>query len=609
MTDISSGEAFSALPSSAMILDRTGIVLSIDTEWRLCAPTADTVSESIDIGSDYLAICRSSALAGADGAAEVLAGLESVLSGKRPVFVFDCPARAPSETRWFQMVVLALSGDVFRVAVIYLDITEQKRLLAGKEESLNGFHEVIRTSNLAYVVIDAMGGVLDLNESYLHLAGRTDRNGIIGRHVSDLVSKGDHQRLMDAIIRCISTGGVRRIELDYCRDSKNMRVVGMNLVRITAETTPRVVAFCFDLTEQKREAMALRNRTEKEDRYRAVVETQTELVCRYLPDTTLTFVNEAYCRFFQMTREELVGRTFLDFIPVGAREDALSSIGRTISGKQPVIYEHEVTGPDGEAHWQEWVDIPIYDNAGRIIELQGIGRDITQQHQAEEQLKLSHRHVHDLASRLMRAQEIERRSIARELHDDLSQRLAAHAIALSNLKRRMPELPEAMAQRMSALESEAMSLGDSVRQLSHQLHPAVLEQLGMPAALRSFCTEAAERSGLIFHVDAKDPKHIMTDQVALALYRVAQETIRNIERHARAKNVWVSVFVDERNAKMEIRDDGVGFDASGSKKSTGLGLISVEERIRFLNGRLALESRPGNGTSIHVYIPQPQATL
>jgi PAS domain S-box-containing protein len=126
-----------------------------------------------------------------------------------------------------------------------------------------------------------------------------------------------------------------------------------------------------------------------EERYREVVDSQTEMVCRYREDTTLTFVNEAYCRFFGKERGELIGMRFLSLIPVEGHDDVMTTIGRIIVEKRPASHEHEVLRPDGSIGWMQWDDYPIHDRQGRLLELQGIGKDITERHLAIEQLRQS----------------------------------------------------------------------------------------------------------------------------------------------------------------------------------------------------------------------------
>jgi PAS domain S-box-containing protein len=150
--------------------------------------------------------------------------------------------------------------------------------------------------------------------------------------------------------------------------------------------TVLVLSLAAAMTERRRTERALR---QSEEQYREVVETQTELVCRYLPDTTLTFVNEAYCRFFGRRREELVGQKFLELIPESSRRAALEHVSSLIKNPRTYEYQHEVSMPDGTTRWQQWVDHAIVGPDGRVTEFQGIGRDITDRKAAEELLRQS----------------------------------------------------------------------------------------------------------------------------------------------------------------------------------------------------------------------------
>ena len=148
----------------------------------------------------------------------------------------------------------------------------------------------------------------------------------------------------------------------------------------TSSKSRRMTGVIIDITERKQAEQALR---ESEERYRNVVETQTEMICRFLPDTTLTFVNDAYCRFFGRARDQLVGTKFVDLIPKSARPGVLRHVESIMQNPRTQIYEHEVLQPDGSIGWQQWFDHAIVDSTGQVVELQGIGRDTTQLKRAE----------------------------------------------------------------------------------------------------------------------------------------------------------------------------------------------------------------------------------
>jgi signal transduction histidine kinase len=227
-------------------------------------------------------------------------------------------------------------------------------------------------------------------------------------------------------------------------------------------------------------------------------------------------------------------------------------------------------------------------------------------------LRASLERIQDLAGRLIIAQEAERRRIARELHDDISQQLAMLSLALSELKRRFPEQVEAALQdAVAALQRRALDLGDGIRRLSHDLHPGVLQQVGLIAALESHCEEFQTQHQIQVTLDAAggglDP---IAPETALCLFRSAQEALRNAVRHGGARRIQVTLSRADGELALTIADDGCGFEAgSMARGGGGLGLLSIEERARLLRGSVCIESRKGAGTTVRVFVPQAGAPL
>jgi signal transduction histidine kinase len=207
----------------------------------------------------------------------------------------------------------------------------------------------------------------------------------------------------------------------------------------------------------------------------------------------------------------------------------------------------------------------------------------------------------ELLRRLVSAQEEEHRRIARELHDDLTQRLAVLAIDAGSFERvsESPAEVVALAQRM---HDQLVSLSESVHLLSRQLHPSIVDDLGLVDALRSECLSLEQREGIKVKYTAVDVPAVLPRGVALCVYRVAQEALRNVARHAQCSRASVRVAGYERELVLTVRDRGVGFDVPARRKS-GLGLESMRERARLVHARLTVRSRPGVGTQIAVRVP------
>lgn len=227
---------------------------------------------------------------------------------------------------------------------------------------------------------------------------------------------------------------------------------------------------------------------------------------------------------------------------------------------------------------------------------------VQRQHRARAQAALSDSYVElqTLTGRLLNAQEDERARIARNLHDDVGQRVASLSIALSSA-RRMAGESEPLRHQLTSLQQEASSLSMELRDLSHELHPGVLEHVGLLEALRSRCDEFSRESGVASRLDVSDDWRDVPDTIALCLYRVAQEALRNVARHANARHVVVSLDLQDGVVSMRVVDDGVGFAAK--EKNRGLGLLSLNERVSLLDGTLDISSTPAAGTTLAVTLP------
>jgi two-component system sensor histidine kinase UhpB len=266
--------------------------------------------------------------------------------------------------------------------------------------------------------------------------------------------------------------------------------------------------------------------------------------------------------------------------------------------------------PDGSIGWQQWVNHAIFGSDGQLIEFQGIGRDITDRRRAEDALRrneaalhTSYAQVKDLAGRLIAAQEAERTRIARDLHDDINQQLAGISITLGGVRRKLsasaPEIREDLVQ----VQQSMMDLAESIRKMSHELHPGVLQHVGLAAALRSFCAKLGSKHGIELSLQLANNLGAIPFDVSLCLYRVVQEALHNAARHANARRVRVSLSRGANSLELSVTDDGQGFDLTEAHQGGGLGLISLEERIRLVGGTMKIDTRPQWGTELRVRVP------
>ncbi|MGH7555881.1 MAG: PAS domain-containing protein, partial [Longimicrobiales bacterium] len=265
--------------------------------------------------------------------------------------------------------------------------------------------------------------------------------------------------------------------------------------------------------------------------------------------------------------------------------------------------EHRAFHKDGSIRWLLCRGIVVERADGVPVRMLGTDTDITERKLAERELHARNERIRELAGRLISAQEEERRRIARDLHDDLNQKVAALSIEISNVKHHLPASASGLAEKLSSLQSRTAELVRDIRKLSHEIHPATLDHAGLVPALTSFAAELNRLEGIDVNLampatPARIPPHIAT-----CIYRVAQESIRNVIRHSGTKRVALALTVDEDAVTFLVQDEGRGFDVARTKENGGLGLISIEERVRLVNGRLEVRSRPGGGTFLRVQVP------
>ncbi|MCB1019802.1 MAG: hypothetical protein H6509_04425 [Bryobacterales bacterium] len=228
--------------------------------------------------------------------------------------------------------------------------------------------------------------------------------------------------------------------------------------------------------------------------------------------------------------------------------------------------------------------------------------------ESEAALRASEAELRKLAALLIAAQEEERRRLARELHDDTSQTLAALAIELASLQRKAVDADHGVRRGLESVEASVHRLAEGIHDMSRLLHPSILDDLGLEAAISAECKRVSEREGFPISFEAVDLPNELPRDCALTFYRITQEALHNIAKHAQATSASVLLQGDDDCVTLEIEDSGKGFDPTQARRNSGLGLISMGERVRLLGGVLRLDSKPGAGARIRVEAPVPRET-
>jgi PAS domain S-box-containing protein len=258
--------------------------------------------------------------------------------------------------------------------------------------------------------------------------------------------------------------------------------------------------------------------------------------------------------------------------------------------------EHRMLHKDGSIVWFLARGTALRDDQGRPFRMTGTDTDITESKQAREELL-------DLGGRLVNLQEEERSRIARELHDDVCHRLALLATELQFAAESFPESGPQLTEKAGEIFLRLKELSADVHDLSYRLHPRSLAQLGLTEAIGGLCREIGERRKIQLVFEERDMPSSISDDVALCLYRVAQESLRNVVKHSRAKSAGVELCAEQGEVRLTVTDCGVGYDPDKVRERNGLGVISMRERLRALGGRLSIQSAPREGTKVEAVVP------
>ena len=344
-------------------------------------------------------------------------------------------------------------------------------------------------------------------------------------------------------------------------------------------------------------ARAKEAQEEKEAQLRAAVasaEVRNGAILRAIPDLMFVILRDGTYVDYHARDPTLlfvppstfIGKKVGEVLPPALAELIMDALERASQTDDPIVIEYDL--PIDELRTFEARIVQA--GADRLL---SIVRDVTESRRASEVNR-------DLARRLIARQEIERQRIARELHDDISQRIALLNIEIDTIAAQV--LSEESRARLHALGTKAQELGSDVHHMSYALHPSWLETLGLVAALQALCRDASKQRNLQVTFTHHSIPSSVDPNVSLCLYRIAQEALHNVARHSHTREAHVSVACDTDHIVLQIADSGVGFNPS-DRRSAGLGLASMRERVAVLKGQFAINAAPGAGTQIAVHIP------
>jgi PAS domain S-box-containing protein len=328
----------------------------------------------------------------------------------------------------------------------------------------------------------------------------------------------------------------------------------------------------------------IRARAEVEARLRhaAVVESSDDaIVSEDLNGMVLSW-NQAASRMFGFAEAEAIGRSISQLLPPELLSDEATVLQNLRAGERMVHLERTRTSASGEKIHLSSTVSPLKNGVDRLVGTVRIVRDISERKRAEEALVRAKR-------KLVRVQEQERARIARELHDDIGQRLALLTVGLTGVS--------------EELQTQASEIAADLQSLSHELHPSKIEVVGAVAGMRIFCSEFATQHQFDVDFEASDVTRQLSSNISLSLFRILQEALHNTAKHSGSRQGRVRLWEAHGWVHLVVSDEGRGFDPAATKEHRGIGLITMQERVSLVDGDLRIESQPGSGTTVHARVP------
>src|SRR6516225_2064922 len=495
-------------------------------------------------------------------------------------------------------IITAVLVIVVQFALILALLMQRKRKRhteAVLRESEERFRLAAQAGKMFAYEWDAATDVLQRSPEFVQVLGFDESAETTGRQILAKVHEADREGVMAAFAELSPEKPYLRISFRMVRpDGTTIWVERSGRAQFSKQgKLLRVVGMLADITERKRAEEQLQ---ESEERFRLVATTAPVMIWMSGPDKLCTYFNQPWLTFTGRSIQQELGNGWAEGVHAGDLEHCLEIYTQAFDRREPFEMEYRLRRHDGEYCWIFDYGVPRFNADGSFAGYIGSASDLTDQKLAQEALE-------KVSGQLIEAQERERRRLAMELHDDICQRLAMLSLKIEKVTKGWSRGQLSVADQLEQIWQQCSNLTGDVQALSHELHPSILDNLGLATAVKSFCREVSEQSGVVVEFVGKNIPDSLPAEVSLSLFRVVQEAVHNAIKYSGEKHFDVRLQRQYEHLELEVRDQGVGFDASTSKNGGGLGLVSMAERIHQVNGTFNIDSQPNAGTRIRARLP------
>jgi PAS domain S-box-containing protein len=473
---------------------------------------------------------------------------------------------------------------------------ESKQVEKALQESQKTMRALLNAPSDVVLLADLEGFIVDANATAAKRMGKR-LDELIGGCIWDLLPPDLAQSRKAYADQVIQSG--RPVRFEDERMGVYFDNVAYPIFDEQGKVT-KIAGIARDITERKKAEITLR---QSEERYRNILENIEEGYDEVDLKGNITFFNKSFYKLLGYTKEELQGMNYRRYFVQENAQKAFKAYNEVFRTGKPIkSVEWEMIRKDGTKRNITVSISLIKDASDQPTGFRSIGRDETDRRKIEEALKKSEKNLRLLSNRLMNAQERERKRLAYELHDELGQSLVGLKFQLSELQRKSTGIPNGFPQEIAHALNTITGMAENIRRISQELRPSVLEHLGLSEALQWLAEDFNRRFRIKINNIVGKIKMKFSKQQEIIIFRIFQEALTNIKKHAEAAQVTMAMTEDEKNTIFSIQDNGKGFDLTevweGAPQRTGLGLITMRERAAMGGGTIEIKSEPGEGTLI-----------